>query len=153
MARPQIGWENGCRASPQPKSPFGQSAGHLQRIVGWKAVCPTNLALGVAFQKVRRQDQTTLACLTLMRAGRLELCCKGGTVATYEIIVTDVTCYGSLFCVAGWDRLIGRMIRPEPPGANAADEASRFWNSGYGGAGKNVCRGECRKFGRYGCSS
>lgn len=76
-----------------------------------------------------------------MRAGRLELCRKGGTVATYEIIVTDVTCYGSLYCVAGWDRLTGQMIRPEPPGANAADEASRFWNAGYAGPGKTFAVG------------
>jgi len=66
---------------------------------------------------------------------------KGKTVATYEVIVTDVTCYGSLYCVAGWDRLTGQMIRPEPPGANAADEASRFWNSGHAGPGKTFAVG------------
>jgi hypothetical protein len=62
-------------------------------------------------------------------------------VATYEIIVTDVTCYGSLYCVAGWDRLTGQMIRPEPPGAKASDESSRFWNSGYAGPGKTFAMG------------
>jgi hypothetical protein len=62
-------------------------------------------------------------------------------VATYEIIVTDVTCYGSLYCVAGWDRLTGQMIRPEPPGAKASDESSRFWNSGYAGPGKAFAMG------------
>jgi hypothetical protein len=62
-------------------------------------------------------------------------------VATYEIIVTDVTCYGSLYCVAGWDRLTGQMIRPEPLGANATDESSRFWNSGYAGPGKTFAVG------------
>lgn len=45
----------------------------------------------------------------------------------YEIIVTDVTCYRDLYCVAGWDRLAGGMIRPEPPGSNTKNEASRFW--------------------------
>jgi hypothetical protein len=54
----------------------------------------------------------------------------------YELIVTDLTCYGDLFCVAGWDRLSSRMIRPEPPGANAAVESSRFWNSQYAGPGR-----------------
>jgi hypothetical protein len=33
------------------------------------------------------------------------------------------------------------MIRPEPPGANAGDEASRFWNSGYAGPGKTFAVG------------
>ena len=62
-------------------------------------------------------------------------------MATYEIIVTDVTCYGNLYCVAGWDRLSNRMIRPEPPGANSKDEASRFWNSQFAGPGKTFAVG------------
>jgi hypothetical protein len=55
----------------------------------------------------------------------------------YEIIVTDVTCYGpTLFCVAGCDRHTGHMIRPEPPGANVAYEPSRFWNGNHAGPGR-----------------
>jgi hypothetical protein len=57
-------------------------------------------------------------------------------MTTYELIITDVTCYGNLYCVAGWDVANGCMIRPEPPGANAAAEASRFWNAEWVGAGK-----------------
>jgi hypothetical protein len=57
-------------------------------------------------------------------------------VPTYEIIVTDVTCYGTLYCVAGWDSQAGGMVRPEPVGASPAIEASRFWNSGFAGPGK-----------------
>jgi len=67
-------------------------------------------------------------------------------VATYELIITDVTCYGSLYCVAGWDRLTGRMIRPEPPGASATNEASRFWGSDYAGPGKTFAVGNVVKF-------
>jgi hypothetical protein len=67
-------------------------------------------------------------------------------VATYEIIVTDVTCYGSLYCVAGWDRISNRMIRPEPPEANAQDEASRFWNSNYAGPGRLFAVGNVVRF-------
>jgi hypothetical protein len=62
-------------------------------------------------------------------------------MATYEIIVTDVTCYGNLYCVAGWDRLSSRMIRPEPAGANSRDEASRFWNWQYAGPQKTFAVG------------
>ncbi len=32
----------------------------------------------------------------------------------HEIVVTEVTLYGKLRCVAGFDRRIGRMVRPEP---------------------------------------
>ena len=62
-------------------------------------------------------------------------------MTAYEIIVTDVTCYGSLYCIAGWDRISNQMIRPEPPGANAKDEASRFWSSNYAGPGKTFAVG------------
>ena len=51
----------------------------------------------------------------------------------FEIIVTDVTCYSDLFCVAGWDRKSGVMVRPEPPGANVNNEASRFWGAQFAG--------------------
>jgi hypothetical protein len=70
----------------------------------------------------------------------------GYMMATYEIIVTDVTCYGSLYCVAGWDRLSNRMIRPEPPGANSRNEASRFWNPNYAGPGKTFAVGNVVRF-------
>ncbi len=55
---------------------------------------------------------------------------------TYDLIITDVTCYGDLFCVAGWDMNNGGMIRPEPPTANAVAEASRFWSAQHAGPGK-----------------
>jgi putative nucleic acid modification protein with dual OB domain len=67
-------------------------------------------------------------------------------MAAYEIIVTDVTCYGNLYCVAGWDRLTNRMIRPEPPGANSRDEASRFWNSHFAGPGTTFAVGNVVRF-------
>jgi putative nucleic acid modification protein with dual OB domain len=56
-------------------------------------------------------------------------------MAPYNIIVTDVTCYGSTkYCVAGWDVRRNQMIRPEPPTANAAAESSRFWDAGFAGS-------------------
>jgi hypothetical protein len=67
-------------------------------------------------------------------------------MATYEIIVTDVTCYGDLYCVAGWDRLSNLMIRPEPPGANAKIESSRFWNDQFAGPGKVFSVGNLVRF-------
>ena len=53
-------------------------------------------------------------------------------MATYEILITDVTNYGALYCVAGLSA-DGTMIRPEPPGANANWEASRFWTGADAG--------------------
>lgn len=64
---------------------------------------------------------------------------------TYNLIITDVTCYGELFCVAGWDLDNGGMIRPEPSTANAVAEASRFWTeqcvgpSKFFATGNRVC--------------
>lgn len=55
---------------------------------------------------------------------------------TYNLVVTDVTRYGDLFCVAGWDLENGGMIRPEPSTANAVAEASRFWSDQHAGPGK-----------------
>lgn len=55
---------------------------------------------------------------------------------TYKVLVTDVTTYGALYCVAGWDLNRKAMVRPEPPGANAASEVSRFWDSQWAGPGK-----------------
>jgi hypothetical protein len=54
----------------------------------------------------------------------------------HELIITDVTRYGSLYCIAGWDRVNGRMIRPEPATANPQDEASRFWDNRFAGNGR-----------------
>src|SRR5258708_29901805 len=54
----------------------------------------------------------------------------------HELIITDVTCYGSLYCVAGWDRVNGSMIRPEPTTANPHDEAWRFWDRRLAGNGR-----------------
>jgi hypothetical protein len=54
----------------------------------------------------------------------------------YNLLITDVTCYGALFCVAGWDLDRGGMIRPEPATTNPLHEASRFWPDQYAGPGK-----------------
>ena len=70
----------------------------------------------------------------------------GEKLVRYEIIVTDVTCYGPLFCVAGWDRHAGGMIRPEPPGANPAYEATRFWTAQFAGPGTNFSVGNIVSF-------
>lgn len=67
-------------------------------------------------------------------------------MAAYEIIVTDVTSYGTLFCVAGWDRNLGQMVRPEPPTANVMNEASRFWDSLWAGPGRLFCVGNVVSF-------
>lgn len=56
----------------------------------------------------------------------------------FRIAITDVTHYGTdLFCIAGWDLLSKRMIRPEPPGTRQNAVRSRFWTSEHVGA-KNV---------------
>lgn len=57
-------------------------------------------------------------------------------MAAYQLIITDVTCYGSLYCVAGWAADRGRMLRPEPPSANMASEPSKFWDARFAGAGR-----------------
>jgi hypothetical protein len=67
-------------------------------------------------------------------------------MATYELVITDVTCYGSLYCVAGWDRQAGRMIRPEPPGANIASEPSKFWGGQLAGPGRFFAVGNVVRF-------
>ena len=64
----------------------------------------------------------------------------------YELIITDVTRDGDLFCVAGWDLNNGGMIRPEPPTANAVAEASRFWTDQHAGAGKFFAVGNRVRF-------
>ena len=65
---------------------------------------------------------------------------------TYNLIITDVTRYGDLFCVAGWDLDNGGMIRPEPPTANAVAEASRFWPVQHAGPGKFFAVGNRVRF-------
>lgn len=67
-------------------------------------------------------------------------------MATYKLIITDVTCYGTLYCVAGWDLDDGGMVRPEPPGANPNAEASRFWDAQYVGTGKTFSVGNVVSF-------
>jgi hypothetical protein len=64
----------------------------------------------------------------------------------YTLIITDVTRYGDLFCVAGWDLDNGGMIRPEPPTANAIAEASRFWTGQHAGPGKFFAVGNRVRF-------
>ena len=65
---------------------------------------------------------------------------------TYNLIITDVTRYGDLFCVAGWDLDNGGIIRPEPPTANAITEASRFWTEQFAGPGKFFAVGNRVRF-------
>lgn len=65
---------------------------------------------------------------------------------TYELIITDVTRYGSLFCVAGWDLQNSGMLRPEPSNANASAEASRFWDGQSAGPGKLFAVGNVVRF-------
>ncbi|MER8404220.1 hypothetical protein [Mesorhizobium sp. M0185] len=67
-------------------------------------------------------------------------------MTTYEIIVTDVTRYGTLYCVAGWDRIRGGMIRPEPSGAIAANEPSRFWDGQHAGPNRTFAVGNIVRF-------
>lgn len=67
-------------------------------------------------------------------------------MAAYELIITDVTCYGSLYCVGGWNLNGGGMVRPEPPGANIANEASRFWDAQRAGPGKFFSVGNVVRF-------
>jgi len=45
----------------------------------------------------------------------------------HELIITDVTQYDDLFCVAGFDINSREMIRPEPPTMNPLIERTRFW--------------------------
>jgi hypothetical protein len=66
-------------------------------------------------------------------------------MATYEIIITDVTCYGILYCVAGWDLERERMIRPEPP-STSASEVSKFWDSRFAGPGRIFSVGKVVRF-------
>jgi hypothetical protein len=50
-------------------------------------------------------------------------------MAKYRLLITDLTEYGELRCVAGWDLDRNKMIRPEP-------YAGGFWHQSYCGAGR-----------------
>ncbi|MGN6365893.1 dual OB domain-containing protein [Asticcacaulis taihuensis] len=67
-------------------------------------------------------------------------------MAQYEMVVTDVTAYGPLFCVAGWDVARGKMIRPEPPTTNPAYNPTRFWDASVAGPGQFFSLGNVVKF-------
>lgn len=67
-------------------------------------------------------------------------------MAVFEIIVTDITCYGTLYCVAGWDHRRRQMIRPEPPTASSSSEASRFWTEHHVGPGRPFSVGNIVRF-------
>lgn len=54
----------------------------------------------------------------------------------YKVLVTDITQYGSLYCVAGWDIDHGGMVRPEPATSSLQVEASRFWTAELAGPGR-----------------
>ena len=53
----------------------------------------------------RRPASGTVGTHRLNREGE-----EGPELTTYEIVITDVTQYGSLYCVAGWDLQDGGMI-------------------------------------------
>ncbi|WDR00450.1 hypothetical protein PSC71_06715 [Devosia sp. J2-20] len=65
---------------------------------------------------------------------------------TYRVLVTEVTNYGTLFCVAGWDIGRSEMIRPEPQGSNAHQEASRFWSAEMAGPDRILAVGNIVRF-------
>jgi len=67
-------------------------------------------------------------------------------MVAHEVIITDVTCYGDLYCVAGWDTGLERMIRPEPPTANAIAEVSRFWGGLHAGPNRSLAVGNIVRF-------
>ena len=62
------------------------------------------------------------------------------------MIVTDVTLFNDIYCVAGWDVGLKRMIRPEPPNTKANSVAERFWPLACVGAGKIFSVGNLVKF-------
>jgi hypothetical protein len=57
-------------------------------------------------------------------------------MAIHKLLITDITAFGDLYCVAGWDQERQSMIRPEPPDTNANSLATRFWNNNYVGPDK-----------------
>jgi hypothetical protein len=57
----------------------------------------------------------------------------------FRLLITDLTTYGQLRCIAGWDLDRKRMIRPEPrPGD--------FWPAAQTGAGTPFCPGAIAVF-------
>ncbi len=67
-------------------------------------------------------------------------------MAIYNLCITDVTCYGALYCVAGWDIDDGGMVRPEPPGTDPSHEPSRFWGAQFAGPEKICAVGNIVRF-------
>jgi hypothetical protein len=65
---------------------------------------------------------------------------------TYVIAVTDVTRYGDKFCIAGWELDRSKMIRPQPFGAQAGSEPSKFWPSNQAGEGQALAVGNVVRF-------
>jgi hypothetical protein len=56
-----------------------------------------------------------------------------------KVIITDVTDYNDLHCVAGWDRNAKRMVRPEPA-------KQSFWAKKYVGPGQLFWPGHVVEF-------
>jgi hypothetical protein len=67
-------------------------------------------------------------------------------VPTYNLVITDLIRYGSMFCVAGWDFQNGGMTRPEPPSGNVVAEPSRFWDGRWPGPGSFTTTGNIVPF-------
>lgn len=67
-------------------------------------------------------------------------------MASVELLVTDVTRYGPLYCVAGWDRQQNCMIRPEPPDVNPNFESTRFWDAAWAGPKQTFSLGTIVRF-------
>jgi len=60
-------------------------------------------------------------------------------MAKFRLLITDLTEYGQLRCIAGWDLERGKMIRPEPhPGG--------FWQATLCGPGKPFAPGNIVSF-------
>lgn len=57
----------------------------------------------------------------------------------FRVLITDLTNYGNLHCVAGWDIDRKKMVRPEP-------HAGGFWEQTYCGAGKPFAPGNIVTF-------
>jgi hypothetical protein len=60
-------------------------------------------------------------------------------VAEYRLLITDLTDFGALRCVAGWDIDRARMIRPEP-------RPAAFWPSELTGANQPFFPGNIVRF-------
>jgi hypothetical protein len=57
----------------------------------------------------------------------------------HKVAITDVTNYGSLYCVAGWDLINNKMVRPEPGPAS-------FWSEAFAGPGRPFAPGHVVTF-------